>query len=84
MTTLSPRWLRRLARRAVFDAVLVNVHEVEELRVAGGGAGQQAVPPLAHEPLVGVGDHVAGDVLFEPRIHPGLEAFVQPRAHPLV
>lgn len=76
--------LRCLARRAIFDTVLVNVHKVEELWVASGGAGQQAVPSFAHQPHVGFGAHVAGDVLFEPRLHPGLEALVQSRAHLLM
>lgn len=52
--------------------------------MACGGAGQQAVPPFTHQPHVGFSAHIAGDVLFEPRLHPGLEAFVQSRAHLLV
>lgn len=76
--------LRRLAGRAVLDPVLVDVHEVEDLGLAGGGAGQQAVAALSHQPLVGVGVHVPAHVLLHPGVHPGLEALVQPRAHPLM
>lgn len=36
---LGSGWLQRLAGCAVFDAVLVDVHEVEDLGLAGCGAG---------------------------------------------
>lgn len=57
---------------------------MEDFWLAAGGAGQKAVAPLAHQPLVGLAVHVAGDVLLDPRVHPGPEAFVQPCTYPLV
>lgn len=64
--------------------VLVDVHEVKDLWLAGGGAGDEAFAPFTHQPLVGLSVHVTGHMLRDPSIHPGLETFVQPRADPLV
>lgn len=79
-----PRVLGRLEYCAVFDAVLVDADKVQVLRVAGGGAGQEAFQPFAHQPLAGLGGHLAGHVLLGPRVHPGLEPLVQPLAYSFV
>lgn len=47
---------------------------MEDLRVAGGGAGQQTFLFLSHQPLAGVGSHVVGHMLFGPGVHQGLKA----------
>lgn len=57
---------------------------MEDLRVAAGGAGPQTFLFISHQPLVGVGGHVAGHVLFGPGVQPGLKASVQARVDPLV
>lgn len=57
---------------------------MEHLGDAGGGAGQQTLLLLAHQPPAGAGRHVAGDVLAGPGVKPGVEAPVQPGVDPLV
>lgn len=68
----------------VLHPVLVYVEIVEDLGVAGGGAGQQAFLSVSHQPLAVVSGHVAGHVLFSPGVQKGLEASVQTPVHPLV
>lgn len=69
---------------SVLHPVLVNVEIMEDLRVAGGGAGQHALSFISHQPLVAVGSHVAGHMLFNPGVEPGLKASVQACVDPLV
>lgn len=57
---------------------------MEHFRDAAGGAGQQALLLLAHQPAAGAGGHVAGDVLAGPGVEPGVEVPVQPGVDPLV
>lgn len=73
-----------LEYRAVFDSVLVDADKVQGLCVTRGGAGHQALQAFAHEPLVCLGCHFTGHMLLGPFVHPGLEALVQPLAHPFV
>lgn len=77
-------WLRCFEGGAVLDAVFVDAPEVEEFGIAGGGARQQSLPPLSHQPFGAFGGHLPGDVLPHPCVNPGLEAQVQPSADPLV
>lgn len=69
---------------SVLHPVLVYAEIVEDFGDAGGGARQQAFLLLSHQPLAGVGGHVAGDVLFGPAVQPGVEAPVQASVNPLV
>lgn len=57
---------------------------MQEFGVAGGGAGEQTLLVLSHQPLVGVGSHASGHVLLAPGVQPGLEASVQASVNPLV
>lgn len=75
---------RRGLQSSVLHPVLVDGEIVEHLGDAAGGAGQQALLLLAHQPPAGAGGHVAGDVLAGPGVEPGVEAPVQPRVDPLV
>lgn len=69
---------------SVLHPVLVYVEIMEDLRVASGGAGQQAFLTVSHQPLAAVDGHVAGHVLLGPSVQPGLKASVQACVHPLV
>lgn len=69
---------------SVLHPVLVYVEIVEDLRVAGGGAGHQAFLSISHQPLAVVLSHVASHVLFSPGVQPGVEAPVQTSVHSLV
>lgn len=57
---------------------------MEDLRAAGGAAGQQAFLFISHQPLVAVGSHVTGHMLLRPSIQPGLKAPVQPSVDTLM
>lgn len=57
---------------------------MKDLRVAGGGAGQQTFLVLSHQPLVGVCSHVASHIVLGPGLQPGLKASVQASVDPLV
>lgn len=57
---------------------------MEHLGAAGGGAGQQTLLLLAHQPPASVGGHVGGHVLLGPGVQQGLEASVQAGVDPLV
>lgn len=57
---------------------------MKDLGAAGGGAGQQTLLLLPHQPLAGVGSHVGGHVLLGPGVQPRLEASVQAGVDPLV
>lgn len=57
---------------------------MKDLRVAGGGAGQQTFLVLSHQPLVGVCSHVASHIFLGPGLQPGLKASVQASVDPLV
>lgn len=57
---------------------------MEDLGVAGGGAGQQAFSSFSHQPLAVVDGHVAGHVLFSPGVQPGVKASVQACVDPLL
>lgn len=57
---------------------------MEDLRAAGGGAGQQAFLFLSHQPLAVDSSHVAGHMLFGPGVQTGLKASVQACVDPLV
>lgn len=57
---------------------------MKDLGVARGGAGQQSLFVISHQPPVGVGIHVGGHVLLSPSVQPGLKASVQTSVDPLV
>lgn len=69
---------------SVLHPVLVDGEIVQHLGHAAGGAGQETLLLLAHQPPAGAGRHVAGDVLAGPGVEPGVEAPVQPGVDPLV
>ena len=69
---------------SVLHPVLVNVEIMEDLRAAGGSAGQHAFSFNSHQPLLVVDSHVAGHMLFGPGVQPGLEASVQACIDPLL
>lgn len=75
---------RRVLQCSVLHPVLVNVEIVEDLGAAGGGAGQQVLLSVSHQPLVVVGGHVSGHVILGPGVQPGVEASVQASVDPLV
>lgn len=77
-------WRLGRLQSSVLHPVLVDGEIVEHLGDAAGGAGQQVLLLLAHQPPAGAGGHVAGDVLAGPGVEPGVEAPVQPRVDPLV
>lgn len=68
----------------VLHPVLVDVEIVEDFRAAGGGAWQQSLFRISHQPLVSVGGHFRHHVLLGPGVQPGLEAAMQTSVHPLV
>lgn len=77
-------WRQGRLQSSVLHPVLVDGEIVEHLGDAAGGAGQQTLLLLAHQPPVGAGGHVAGDVLAGPGVEPGVEAPVQSGVDPLV
>lgn len=64
--------------------VSVDVQVIEDLGIPGGGARQQTLATLSHQPLAGVGGHVAGHVFLGPGVHQALEAAVQASVDSLV
>ena len=82
--TVTVSFNRERLKCSVLHTELVNVDIMEDLKVASGGAGQQAFSSFSHQPLAVVGSHVAGHMLFGPRVQPGMKASVQASVDPLL